>query len=496
MKNERYKLTKTKIKSGLRCSKKLWYDINDPIKVNSFSLAIGSRFGEHIKSHYGDGFDLSGSSGFDVEALTLKAMSDPNINVIYEGAFVFSETQIRADVLIRDGKSWKLIEVKSSTSLKSEHIKDATIQTHVITNSNVSLTDVRIAHINKKFFYSGGGDYKDLVMEVDVTEKVRELIPSVQDWIHELLPITYENVSTPVKEMGDQCTEPHKCPYIKKCESQTYLARVEIPISILPNVGGSLQKEWLIKNIFDLRDLPVEALKKDRHREIQISHQKNIELINPDLKSQINSYEWPRFFIDFETVMQGVPLIKNTKPYEAFPFQFSVHKWESEDQDLTLEDSHSFLEFCEEGMDKRFLLSLIEILGERGPIFTHNKSTEVTAMLRLAEREQCVNLKPAIERIISRTIDTLNMMRNGFYSPKMMGSFSLKDIVKVLPNADAYSNEGEAVGDGGSAMIKWFECTNPDIDKEKKERTVEELKKYCAQDTFNLYHLFKYICRA
>ena len=51
MKNERYKLTKTKIKSGLQCNKKLWYDINDPIKVNSFSLAIGSRFGEHIKSH-------------------------------------------------------------------------------------------------------------------------------------------------------------------------------------------------------------------------------------------------------------------------------------------------------------------------------------------------------------------------------------------------------------------------------------------------------------
>ena len=74
-----------------------------------------------------------------------------------------------------------------------------------------------------------------------------------------------------------------------------------------------------------------------------------------------------------------------------------------------------------------------------------------------------------------------------------MGSFSIKDIVKVLPDADDYSNEGEAVGDGGSAMIKWLEYTDPRTDQEKRAKIIEELKKYCAQDTLNLYYLFKYI---
>ena len=87
------------------------------------------------------------------------------------------------------------------------------------------------------------------------------------------------------------------------------------------------------------------------------------------------------------------------------------------------------------------------------------------------------------------------MMRKGFYNPIMMGSFSLKDIVKVLPNANRYSNEGSSVGDGGSAMIKWLEYTEPNANEGQKNIIKSELKKYCSQDTLNLYHLFKYITR-
>jgi hypothetical protein len=160
---------------------------------------------------------------------------------------------------------------------------------------------------------------------------------------------------------------------------------------------------------------------------------------------------------------------------------------------LTLEDSQAFLEFAEDGMDRKFLLELISILGDKGPIFTHNSPTEISAMKRLAERASCRDLRPTIDLIIIRIIDTVSMMRKGFYNPLMMGSFSLKDIVKVLPDAEAYSNDGEAVGDGGSAMIKWLEYTNSNTSRENKVNIISALKKYCAQDTLNLFYLFRYI---
>jgi hypothetical protein len=491
-----YRLTKTKIKAGLTCHKRLWYDINDRIKPNNHTLYIGNRFGEYIKTFYGSGVDLTKNFGDDILKLTQEAMNNPAVNVIYEAAFIYSKTLIRADVLIRDGNKWKLIEVKSSTSLQDDHLRDAAIQSFVISKSNVSLSEVKIAHINNKFLYRGNYDYAGLVVEINVDEEVEDLRPKIQTWIDQLLPITQENTFVPKIEMGKQCKEKNReCIYFERCENQTFLGDVIVPIKILPRIGNVLQKKWFAKGIYDLRELPVEALKNEQYIRIQRCHQNNSEWVDPKLISQINNYEWPRYFIDFETIQQGVPLITNTRPYEAYPFQFSLHKWESKNQVLTLEDSHAFLEFTEDGMDRRFLLALISSLNSKGPIFTHNSSTEISAMKRLVERDGCLDLKPAIDQIISRTIDTATMIRQGFYNPIMMGSFSLKDIVKVLPDADAYSNEGDSVGDGGSAMIKWLEYTELYTNEDKKNIIKSELKKYCSQDTLNLYHLFKYITR-
>jgi hypothetical protein len=116
-------------------------------------------------------------------------------------------------------------------------------------------------------------------------------------------------------------------------------------------------------------------------------------------------------------------------------------------------------------------------------------------MVRLAERKNCLDLRPAVDNIIARTTDTLKMMRNGFYNPKMMGSFSLKKIVEVLNNADAYDNNGNSVGDGGSAMIKWYEYTKDGATTKQQEMIRKNLIRYCAQDNLNLYHLFNHITR-
>jgi hypothetical protein len=106
-----------------------------------------------------------------------------------------------------------------------------------------------------------------------------------------------------------------------------------------------------------------------------------------------------------------------------------------------------------------------------------------------------MEFKSPIDNIIDRTIDTVAMVRNGFYNPIMMGSFSLKDIVRVLPEAIKYSKEEDEVGDGGGAMIKWFEYTEPTTSTQEKKLIESNLLKYCAQDTINLYHLLKYITR-
>jgi hypothetical protein len=49
MSKSSYSLTKSKITTGLRCPKKLWFDINDKIKIDHFNFHKGNVFGEKIK---------------------------------------------------------------------------------------------------------------------------------------------------------------------------------------------------------------------------------------------------------------------------------------------------------------------------------------------------------------------------------------------------------------------------------------------------------------
>lgn len=486
-------LTKSKITSGLQCTKKLWFDVNQPIKKDLHIFYIGNRFGDFSRQHYGQGLNLEGQ--FDVEKVineTQKALSDPKINVIYEAAFLSDEVLVRADVLLRKESEWEMVEVKSSTSQKPEHIADATIQAYVIRACGVNLSSIKIGHINKEFLYTDINNYDGLLSEVDITAAVNSRISEVKDWIKELKVIAVKGANSPMVAMGEHCNEPHVCPYQSRCEE--LLPKFDgVPINLLPRVGNKLAEEWQEKGIFDLRQLPESALKTPMQKMIHLAHTLNQPVINSNLPSQIKSYGWPRYFMDFETVQQGVPLLLNTKPYDAIPFQWSVHQWLSPNDKPNLIDDKGFLEFLSSTIDRDFLVNLLSAVGTEGPIFAHNASFEIARLKSLIERTNCIDLKPQVEELISRIIDTLEIVRdNGFYSPKMNGSFSLKHIVKAIPTSIDYSS-ADLLSGGGDAQIVWFKCTDPKTPIDEKEELARRLKNYCAADTFAMYDLIVYL---
>ena len=62
--------------------------------------------------------------------------------------------------------------------------------------------------------------------------------------------------------------------------------------------------------------------------------------------------------MDFETVNQGVPIIKGTQPYYPLPFQWSVHKWDSIGKKIKLNDGESFLDFKDQDIERKFVENL------------------------------------------------------------------------------------------------------------------------------------------
>lgn len=495
-----YALTKSKVISGLQCHKKLWLDTNAPIKQELHIFHIGNRFGEFARNYYGSGVDLTGNlDATSAIAATQTALNDSSVSVIYESAFLYDDTLVRVDVLRRLPHGWEMIEVKSSTSLKDEHIKDASVQAYIAQSCGITLCKIQIAHINKAFVYPGNAKYgsptdenlPSLLISHDITQQVLAMLPVIPDWIATLKPLAILGATMPAITMGPQCVEPYNCPHQDRCS--TPLPKLaEVPISILPNSGGTLAKTWAMKNIYDLRDLPESALSNSKHKVIQKAHQSGATWISPAAKSQIQNFEWPRYFMDFETVQQGVPLMSGTKAYDALPFQWSVHRWDHADQALKLEDGMGYLTFYDPNMDRDFLSTLLAAVGSRGPIFAHHASFEIRILRELIERPTCSDLANAVKALINRIIDTEVIAKEGFYAPLMMGSNSLKQIVKAIPTSVDYSSD-ESLSGGGEAQIAWFKCTDPATPLSEKLTWERKLKHYCAQDTLAMYDFIKYI---
>jgi hypothetical protein len=423
---------------------------------------------------------------------TRNAITDLAIPVIYEAAFLYKNTLVRVDVLLRSAEGWHLIEAKSSTKLKDEHIKDAAIQTYVVSNSGIQLKKVVIAHINSSFVYPGAKKYTGLIEEHDVTKRVESLASEVSTWIEELIGITEPATATPKIGAGPQCFDPYPCPYVDRCKEPAPI--IEVPVSIIPRVGAKLAEQYGQRGIFDLRDIPELELENEHHRNIQKAHISGEHWFSPVLKNTVSSFAWPRYFIDFETVQQGVPIFPGTTPYQAIPFQWSMHRWDSLDQILKLEDGSSFLEFDSPTLFRDFLKSLLDVLGSSGPIFAHHASTEIGMLNFLMNRPECQDLKVATQAAIERVVDTLKLVREGFYAPQMMGSYSIKEIVKAIPTGVEYADE--FVASGNDAQIAWFCCTDPMVKTEEKTNWIERIKRYCAKDTLAMVDLMRHLSSA
>ena len=176
-----YKLTKSKITSGLQCKKKLWYDVHDPLKSNKSTFERGERFNEVVRKHYtniyGKELNLTGVWD-DLINKTKNAINSKDINVIYEATFEYLDTQVRTDVLIRKKNGWELLEAKSSTSKKKEHTSDISIQSFIVRKClnqiGHDLISCKLIHINNSFILDEPKKYEKLIIENDISNSIIE----------------------------------------------------------------------------------------------------------------------------------------------------------------------------------------------------------------------------------------------------------------------------------------------------------------------------------
>lgn len=116
-------LTKSRFKLGLECPNKLFYtgkkEYANKKQEDLFLLALaegGFQIEEYARMHYPGGVLLEGNDG-DYQYLweqTQELLKLENV-IIYEAAFLFDGLFVRTDILVKEGNTIKLIEVKSKS---------------------------------------------------------------------------------------------------------------------------------------------------------------------------------------------------------------------------------------------------------------------------------------------------------------------------------------------------------------------------------------------
>ena len=463
-------ITKSKVLSGLKCPKKLWLQTNNPeLAIHSatseLNISKGIEIGNLVRRNYPDGILIEHVDRPDLAIAETKTLMQFIDAPIFEAAYLFEDSFIRADIMAPTEAGWRMIEVKSSGGVKEHFLNDCAIQTWVAQKTGVKIQNIVVAHVDTNFVYAGDGNYDGLLVEEDMTDTVSELLPDVPAWLANHRNILKNPV--PKTRMRSHCKD---CDFKEHCESE----QTEYPLSILPN-GRKVIAELQDAGFEDVRKIPVGLLTNDRHIKVWQSTCTNLPIISPILKTEFEKLPYPQFYLDFETINFAIPRWTGTRPHQQLPFQWSCN---IDRQGMYLEHLE-YLDTSVSSPMRAFAESLIEAVEIDGPIIVYG-TFESTVLKTLIEF--CPDLEIPIDNIIDRLANLLPWLQNHYYHPAMKGSWSIKAVLPtVAPHLDYLQLED--VKNGTLAQLAYLDIINPGTEQGIREHKIANLLKYCELDT-------------
>ncbi|MDD5094108.1 MAG: DUF2779 domain-containing protein [Dehalococcoidia bacterium] len=482
-------LSKSRFMAGLQCHKRLYLecyhrDLADEISASQQSIFdAGTEVGVLARKMYSGGILIGEDHLYHEESVksTATMLCDRSIPAIYEAGFLFDDVRVRVDILARvEGDAFDLIEVKSNTELKDEHLYDIGIQAYVLQGCGIKVKRAYLCHIDTDYVYQGGDyDLRQLFELEDITRDTQRLQSEIPTLLA-MMRSPLQKLEPPNIQIGRQCTKPYDCPFSGYCHQD----EPEHHISQLPRASETLLSSLKEAGINDIRDIPVgfpglNAMQQ-RVRDCVVD---NRWYLDPHLSLELSQLEYPVHFLDFETFNPVLPLYPGTRPYQVIPFQWSDHI-------LGKDGVLSHEAFLYDGFDdprESFARSLLASLGESGSIVVYSGFEESRIRdLALALPHLSGDLMSILD---GRIVDLLKLIRKYCYHPEFHGSFSIKAVLPALVSNLGYDDLD--IGEGGTASAAYAEMIRPETTPERREWIRGALLAYCKRDTQAEVHLVK-----
>lgn len=479
---------------GAQCLKRLWLnryqrDLRDEIDTQQQAIfSSGTNVGELAQQLFPGGEDCTPETYYDfgpsiARTAELIAHGHP---VIYEAAFQHDRVLAALDILVLREDGWHGYEVKSTNGTKPTHVKDAALQYWVITGSGLPLKSINVMHFDGEYVRQGELDVKGLFTWDDVTAEVVAMQPYITEQIA-LEKGCLAGGIVPDIAIGQHCNDPYPCDFIGHC----WKNEVSHSVSDLTRGGNKIGK-LIEMGITELTDIP-DDFPLSYNQRIQVDSAKSGEahIHAEGIAEFLSGLTYPLYFLDFETIMPGVPIYDQTRPYQQVVFQYSLHIKHDPSDDYV--EDYAFLADptdlnMRNTLMEKLLFELSILYGAKGTILVYNQSFEVPR-LKEAARDLPHHADTILNKVVHRIIDlAVPFQRKDYYNPEMKGRHSIKSVLPALVPELSYSDL--EIQEGGTASLTFLQMVNGSFEGDVA-KTREALERYCELDTLAMVRILE-----
>ncbi|HRG73359.1 MAG TPA: DUF2779 domain-containing protein [Leptospiraceae bacterium] len=474
-------LTKSRFMLGLKCDSLLWnqyhtatthhYSPKNESNLHRMNIQNESVL-FHARNLYPNGVEIPRqTSMFSAHKLTQKNLEERK--VIYNASFLSSEFFSRTDILIpsEEDDSWEIIQIKSSINIKRDNVKDLLFQLHVAKLCGLNIKDCSILNVNPHYVFENELDLKQFFVKISLLEKMKYARDEFSKQLTYFKSLIHK-ADTPSITQEYSCSSPKNCS-LKTCWN-------ELGDGDIFNLreGGDLVLKFYKSGIRYLKDIPDNPdLTFSQKVQIETERTKIPYLQIDKLKDFVNSFQYPLYFLDFETINPALPIYPKTKPYQHIPFLYSLHV--QINPDLPLEH-YSFIDNGKEDPRLNILSELSKLISSKGTIICYNDTFEKRCL------RESVELFPQYADWYSSILENFKDLSDPFkffyyYHPDQKGSASLKAVLPALTGLD-YKELG--INDGNMANLEFLRSKIMKLSSEEVNAIYSLLSEYCKMDTY------------
>jgi hypothetical protein len=481
------RLSKTRVLQGLQCPKAAYLHLHRPDLIPPTSTgqqAIfdqGHEVGAAAREVFPGGKLIDvGYVEVDRALAETKAAIDGGETTIFEGTFVAEDVLVKVDIMRRSSANddWHLIEVKSTTRVKDQHIDDVAIQAHVLAKAGIQVGEVAVMHLNRDHVAGGA---EPLFKQVAVGTEVESRLSTLSEEVERLKAVLAGGLE-PDRALGPHCDAPYTCAFKSHCWR-------DIPSPSIFEIPRFEKSVWTAfeAGIVRLDDERLGPFERTRAKQVEAARTGTRWVDKKTIAKRLSSWTWPLHFMDFETIGLALPRYPGTRPYQQIPFQFSLHFL----NEVSADPEHR--EFLYDGSnDPRpaFLDALLINVGAEGSVVCYNGKFEADRLRELSKH--FVEHASALANLMSRIVDPLPIFREAVYDRAFRGRFGLKVVAPaILGSGAGYDSLG--VQDGGEAQAAFRVLSEGHAKSTEHQSLRQALLSYCRQDTSVMVDLVRWL---